>query len=42
MSNLALKKTNLAEQAYQVLHDLLLSGERFSPGAKISIEELSR
>jgi len=42
MSKLELKKTNLAEQAYQVLHDLLLSGERFSPGAKISIEELSR
>lgn len=42
MSKLALQKTNLAEQAYQVLHDMLLSGERFSPGAKISIEELSR
>lgn len=42
MSVLTLKKTNLAEQAYEVIHDLLLSGERFSPGAKISIEELSR
>ncbi|HVI51642.1 MAG TPA: GntR family transcriptional regulator [Candidatus Sulfotelmatobacter sp.] len=42
MNKLALKKTNLAEQAYEVIHDLLLSGERFSPGAKISVEELSR
>jgi len=42
MSKLELKKTNLAEQAYSVLHDLLLSGERFPPGAKISVEELSR
>jgi DNA-binding GntR family transcriptional regulator len=37
-----LHKTNLAEQAYTVLYELLLAGERFMPGDKISVEDLSR
>lgn len=37
-----LQKTNLADQAYGALRDLLLSGERFMPGDKISVEDLAR
>jgi DNA-binding GntR family transcriptional regulator len=37
-----LQKTNLAEQAYTALHDMLLAGERFMPGDKISVEDLAR
>ncbi|EME71621.1 transcriptional regulator [Paramagnetospirillum caucaseum] len=37
-----LQKTNLAEQAYTALHDMLLGGERFMPGDKISVEDLAR
>ncbi|WP_096704651.1 GntR family transcriptional regulator [Magnetospirillum sp. 15-1] len=37
-----LQKTNLAEQAYTALHEMLLAGERFMPGDKISVEDLAR
>lgn len=37
-----LQKTNLADQAYKVLHEMLLGGERFMPGDKISVEDLAR
>lgn len=37
-----LHKTNLAEQAYGALRDMLLGGERFAPGDKISVEDLAR
>ncbi|ARJ66712.1 transcriptional regulator [Magnetospirillum sp. ME-1] len=37
-----LHKTNLAEQAYSALRDMLLGGERFAPGDKISVEDLAR
>lgn len=37
-----LQKTNLAEQAYTALREMLLAGERFMPGDKISVEDLSR
>lgn len=37
-----LQKTNLAEQAYTALRDMLLKGERFMPGDKISVEDLAR
>ncbi|CUW38254.1 Transcriptional regulator(Transcription regulator HTH, GntR,8-70;GntR, C-terminal,81-205) [Magnetospirillum sp. XM-1] len=37
-----LHKTNLAEQAYAALRDMLLGGERFAPGDKISVEDLAR
>jgi len=42
MAGLALKKTNLAEQAYGVIREMLLEGGRFLPGDKISVEELTR
>ncbi len=42
MTSLALLKTNLAEQAYAVVRDTLLAGERFMPGDKISVEDLAR
>jgi DNA-binding GntR family transcriptional regulator len=35
-------KTNLAQQAYLVLQELLLEQGRFPPGGKISVEELAR
>lgn len=37
-----LQKTNLADQAYAALHQMLLAGERFMPGDKISVEDLAR
>ncbi len=37
-----LRRTNLSEDAYSFVKDLLLSGERYQPGEKISVEELSR
>lgn len=37
-----LRRTNLSEDAYSFVKDLLLSGERYRPGEKISVEELSR
>ena len=37
-----LRRTNLSEDAYTFVKDLLLSGERYRPGEKISVEELSR
>lgn len=37
-----LQKTNLADQAYSVLRGMLLAGERFMPGDKISVEDLAR
>ncbi|MBI3445891.1 MAG: GntR family transcriptional regulator [Magnetospirillum sp.] len=37
-----LQKTNLAEQSYGVLHEMLLAGQRFMPGDKISVEDLAR
>jgi len=42
MTSLKLHKTNLAEQAYGVIHQTLLGGERFMPGDKISVEDLAR
>ncbi|MDP6120808.1 MAG: hypothetical protein QF450_05295 [Rhodospirillales bacterium] len=37
-----LRRTNLSEGAHSFVKDLLLSGERYRPGEKISVEELSR
>ncbi|OAN48021.1 transcriptional regulator [Paramagnetospirillum marisnigri] len=37
-----LQKTNLAEQAYAVIHRLLLDGGVAQPGDKISVEDLAR
>ena len=37
-----LRRTNLSEDAYSFVKDLLLSGQRYRPGEKISVEELSR
>jgi DNA-binding GntR family transcriptional regulator len=37
-----LKRSNLSEDAYTVVRDMLLNGDRFSPGDKVSVEELSR
>jgi DNA-binding GntR family transcriptional regulator len=42
MTAIALQKTNLAEQAYQVIHQQLLTGELAQPGDKISVEDLAR
>lgn len=42
MKPLTLHKTNLAEQAYAVIHQLLLEGEAVQPGDKISVEDLAR
>ncbi|RAU23870.1 GntR family transcriptional regulator [Paramagnetospirillum kuznetsovii] len=38
----ALQKTNLAEQAYTVIHQMLLDGAHVQPGDKISVEDLAR
>jgi DNA-binding GntR family transcriptional regulator len=37
-----LLKTNLADQAFLAIREDLLSGERFLPGDKISVEDLAR
>lgn len=37
-----LRRTNLSEDAYSFVKALLLSGERYRPGEKISVEALSR
>lgn len=37
-----LKRSNLSEDAYAYVRDLFLNGDRYSPGDKISVEELSR
>ena len=37
-----LKRSNLSEDAYTVVRDMLLNGSRFNPGDKVSVEELSR
>lgn len=37
-----LRRSNLSEDAYTFVKDLLLNGERYRPGEKISVEELSR
>ena len=37
-----LQKTNLAEQAYTVIHEMLLAGDHVQPGDKISVEDLAR
>ncbi|KIL98148.1 Transcriptional regulator GntR family [Paramagnetospirillum magnetotacticum MS-1] len=37
-----LQKTNLADQAYTALHEMLLAGKHFMPGDKISVEDLAR
>ena len=42
MKPLTLQKTNLAEQAYGVIHAMLLAGEDVQPGDKISVEDLAR
>ncbi len=42
MKSLTLQKTNLAEQAYTVIHQMLLEGEDVQPGDKISVEDMAR
>jgi DNA-binding GntR family transcriptional regulator len=42
MKTQILKRTNLAEQAYEAIRDDLLTGERFFPGDKISVEDFAR
>lgn len=37
-----LRRSNLSDDAYATVKDLLLSGKRYPPGGKISVEELSR
>lgn len=37
-----LKRTNLSNDAYDFVKNLLINGKRFTPGDKISVEELSR
>lgn len=37
-----LRRSNLSDDAYAALKDLLLLGKRYAPGGKISVEELSR
>jgi len=37
-----LNRTKLADQAYQAIREDLLSGRRFLPGDKISVEDLAR
>jgi DNA-binding GntR family transcriptional regulator len=37
-----LVRSNLSEDAYTFLRDLFINGNRYNPGDKISIEELSR
>src|ERR1700744_5600376 len=37
-----LKRSNLSEDAYAVVRDMLLNGDRYNPGDKVSVEELSR
>jgi DNA-binding GntR family transcriptional regulator len=37
-----LKRSNLSEDAYAVVRDILLNGDRYNPGDKVSVEELSR
>lgn len=37
-----LRRTTLADEAYAALREILLVEGRFAPGAKISVEELSR
>jgi DNA-binding GntR family transcriptional regulator len=37
-----LKRSNLSEDAYAVVRDILLNGTRYNPGDKVSVEELSR
>ena len=39
---MALIKTNLAEQAYEAIRNILLDDGRYPPGGKISVEELAR
>ncbi|MEI7609174.1 MAG: GntR family transcriptional regulator, partial [Rhodospirillaceae bacterium] len=41
-SGMALIKTNLAEQAYEAIRNILLDDGRYPPGGKISVEELAR
>jgi DNA-binding GntR family transcriptional regulator len=37
-----LRRSNLSGDAYEFVRDLLLKGDRYNPGDKISVEELSR
>jgi DNA-binding GntR family transcriptional regulator len=37
-----LRRSNLSEDAYAVVRDILLNGDRYNPGDKVSVEELSR
>lgn len=37
-----LVRSNLSDDAYSFLRDLFVSGKRYNPGDKISVEELSR
>jgi DNA-binding GntR family transcriptional regulator len=37
-----LRRSNLSDDAYTVVRDILLNGDRYNPGDKVSVEELSR
>jgi DNA-binding GntR family transcriptional regulator len=37
-----IRRSNLSEDAYTFVRDLFISGDRYNPGDKISVEELSR
>lgn len=37
-----LKRSNLGEEAYTYVRELFLNGDRYNPGDKINVEELSR
>jgi DNA-binding GntR family transcriptional regulator len=37
-----LRRSNLSEDAYTVVRHILLNGDRYNPGDKVSVEELSR
>lgn len=42
MNTIAIRKTNLSEQCYEVIRGQMLEGGRYRPGEKISVERMTR
>lgn len=42
MNTIAIRKTNLSEQCYEVIRGQMLEGGRYRPGEKISVEQMTR
>ena len=42
MTTILIRKTNLAEQCYDVVRRQMLEGGRYRPGEKISVEGITR